>query len=404
MSSGGGWGAVRAVAAQPAAEVAEELVQLLRTARAGCRHRRLISLAGQCVDFLADQREGAQIADTILGPYCEVVATPEEATPTTAPVWTVTSVYLAELADRMRSWERRCVAAGVAPQVVRRWPGDFPAARFDVAPGHTMVLHRRPFLGVTVFLPEKRELHYVRADSDFDVSNTEHALKYPLRTTLRQAGLSQVHAAGCVYQDRGLLIMGEKASGKSTMLVQLMAAGGHQVSNDLSFVDARAAGPEMIAFPHITRLGLGTVDDCAVLRSGLAGQERTGDYLRSPVFNGGKEEFYYPVLERIWGRPPLRRRAPLDLILFPRFEVGRARARPRRLAPAERDERVRRSLVTDPPLPDWLPFLPAAELRRLAAAAADALLRWQPPAWEVRFGPSGSDPAGVVADIIRSEK
>ena len=283
---------------------------------------------------------------------------------------------------------------------MRRWPGDVDAERYDLGPGWSVVVHRQPFRGLTVLAAPERTLHYLRADAAFDASHTEHMLKYPLRTTLRQSGFAQVHAAGAVHRGRGLLLMGVKASGKSTLLAQLLRHGAAQVSNDLSFVRPVAGGLEMIAFPHITRVAPGTVGDNPVLRDGLAREDRTGDYLRSPVFHGGKEEFYFPVLERLWGRNPLCSRAPLDAIVVPAFDAGGTVSEAGPLAAAERDELVRHCVVEDPPLPDWLPILPAAQLRALATAAADALLSRRPPAYRLHFGPSRTDPVRALDRVL----
>lgn len=395
------------------ASAAEAVAALLAGARPR-QHGVAIDIGGQGISFWSDDQAGLAVARAILGPYCEItsLAGPPPALAPAArapgggpsawpPRWTVTSARAEHLRERILALADLLARSGLTPLAVKRWPGDFTAARYDLPNHWSVVVHDRPFTGLTIFCLDECELHYLRAGEEFDASHTEHVLKYPLRTTLRQAGLAQVHAAGCVYAGRGLLIMGEKASGKSTLLAHLMSQGADQVSNDLSFV-SMSASPDaaMIAFPHITRMAPGTIGDNADLRRGLARQERTGDYLRSPVFNGGKEEFYFPVLERIWGRNPIRRLAPLDAVIFPALDLDCTQASGRAVPAAERDERVRRSIVTDPPLPDWLPFLPAGGFRGLAEAAATALLACDPPAYEVRFGGGASDPARAVARCL----
>ncbi len=393
---------------------AEAVAALVAEARRPARGV-AIEIGGQGIRFWSDDERGIEVARTILGPYCDITALggPPDGRPQRAggqhppfpPRWTVTSARVDALPERIRALADLLARSGLTPLTVKRWPGDFDAARYDLPGGWSVVIHDRPFTGLTIFCPDECELHYLRADTAWDASHTEHVLKYPLRTTLRQAGLAQVHAAGCVFGGRGLLIMGEKASGKSTLLAHLMTTGADQVSNDLSFVAVAAPdGPRMIAFPHITRMGPGTVGDNAALRTGLAAELRTGDYLRSPVFNGGKEEFYFPVLERIWGRNPIARQAPLDAILFPALDLDCRAASARPVTAAERDERVRRALVTDPPLPDWLPFLPASGFRALAEAAADALLASDPPAYEVHYGSGASDPGRAIAQCLGIER
>jgi hypothetical protein len=383
-------------------EVLDGVRWLVESTR-GHAHSVLISVGGRSVRFWSDHPGGIHVARTVLGPYCDVTELDGTGTPNGNPydLWTVTSARVDGLAAEMVRLTERCAAASISPMPVRRWPGDFPSDRYDLADGYAVVVHWRPFVGMAVFSRDDRELHYLRPDSAFDVSNTEHVLKYPLRTMLRQAGLSQVHAAGCVFGGRGILIMGEKGSGKSTLLAQFMSRGAQQVSNDLSFVRVTSGGRlEMIAFPHITRMAPGTVMANKMLREGLAREKRTGDYLRSPVFNGGKEEFYFPVLERIWGKDPVCRLAPLDVVVFPAFDLECTATASEPLPDSERDDRIRQSLVDDPPLPDWLPFMSDAEFRSLAAAAAEALLQRDPPAYELRFGPDTADPVEEVERIL----
>jgi hypothetical protein len=380
-------------------EVVDTLARLVNQSRVG-QHGVVIRLAGQRVRLRCDLPDGVRVAQTILGPYCDIG--PDDAPSDTGEAgWTVLSSVVADFADVSDHLCKRLASAGVPATPVRRWFGDDDADRFDYGPGRSVVVHRRPFAGLTVFSRDEREICYLRPAAAFDVPHTEHVIKYPFRVTLRQAGQGQVHAAGCGYRGRGLLLMGEKGSGKSTLLARFMSRGAKQVSNDVLFLRlAPGAVSEMIAFPHMTRLASGTIEDNPVLRDALAREARTGDYLRSPVFSGGKEEFYYPVLERIWGSDPVQRRINVDLLVFPALDLGCREASVRMLTGVERSDRIRRALINDPPYPDWLPFLTAAEFAALAAAAANALVSREPAACELRFGTSETDPVGVVEDVL----
>lgn len=156
----------------------------------------------------------------------------------------------------------------------------------------------------------------------------------------------------------------------------------------------------MIAFPHMTRLASGTIADNDRLRTVLAKHPRTGDYLSSPVFNGGKLEFYYPILERIWGKDPVCRATRLDLIVFPALDPRRSTAAAVAVPSGEAIERLRSSLLHDPPLPDWLPFFRSGERARIEREVAESFLRFAPPAYELRFGPASSDPIGVLEGLL----
>jgi hypothetical protein len=294
------------------------------------------------------------------------------------------------------------LTAGVGSAVpVRRWAGDVPADRYDLGLGRYVVVHQRPFAGLTVFLRDERELFYLRSDAAHDVPHTEHVVKYPLRVALRQAGFSQVHAAACSFRGRGLLLMGPRRSGKSTLLMQLMNRGARFVASDFSFLHRiRGERGGMIAFPHMIRVALGTIGDNDRVRESLARHERTNDYLRAPVFNAGKEEFYFPVLERIWGRDAICRVAPLDMILFPALDLSRTHSDSARLSRNETRRRIRDTLMNDPPTLDWLPFMSDAAFESLLRASAEDVLRCAPVGYELRFGPHPTDPVAVVEELL----
>jgi hypothetical protein len=373
----------------------DELAPLLAHARAACRHGVAVELAGESVSFWSDLRCGADIAHTIFGPYCAVrdVSRADGG-------WRVASAEVPELPVVTET-----LVAGAGPPVaVRRWGGDFPADRYDLGSGRCVVVHRQPFVGLTVFLRDERELYYLRPGAAFEIPHTEHVVKYPLRVGLRLAGFSQVHAAACSFRGRGLLLVGQRRSGKSTLLMRLLSRGARFVASDLSFV-RRAEGEKgsMIAFPHMLRIAAGTIGDNERLRESLARHPRTGDYLRSPVFNTGKEEFYFPVLARVWGDDVICRAAPLDVVVFPALDLNRTRTEIARLSRDETERRIRETLVDDLPILDWLPFMSDAEFESLRRASAEEVVRCAPAGYEVRFGSERTDPAGAVEEMLEAE-
>ena len=58
------------------------------------------------------------------------------------------------------------------------------------------------------------------------------SLNLALSQQWARAGVMAVHAAGVTVEDRGALILGSKASGKSTLTAAVLAAGGQAVSDD----------------------------------------------------------------------------------------------------------------------------------------------------------------------------
>jgi hypothetical protein len=356
-----------------------------------------VTLAGCGVRFSSDLQGGIDVARTILGPYCAIT----DGTPPGGVGWTVISALVDDLPAAIERLEAQLSEAGLAASQIRRWAGDFAADRYDLAGGRCVIVHRRPFTGLDVFSRDDRELYYLRAEPGFDVPHTEHVIKYPLRVMLREAGFAQVHAAACRFRGKGLLYLGEKGRGKSTLLVQTMGRGARQVGNDMGYLrPAAGGGCEMIAFPHMTRVAEGTVSDSERLRTGLAREAKTGDYLRSPVFNGGKEEFYFPVLQRIWGADPVCRRTPVDLIVFPALDLTCTAAAATPVPAGQVRARLIESAINDPPLPDWLPFHTGEELHALVASAARQVAACAPAAVELRFGPSFTDPVSAIEDVL----
>ena len=376
------------------------VADMLERARRARRHGVTIHLADQGVDFWCDLTDGVRIARTIFGPY----GTLDEVSAPGSRIdgrWRVTSVEVPGLLEAAERLVRALTGPRGAPVPVRRWGGDVPAERYDFGHGRCLVVHRGPLHGLTVFVRGEREIYYLRPCAAFDVPHTEHAIKYPLRVGLRRAGCSQVHAAACWFRGRGLLLMGPRRSGKSTLLMQLMGRGAQLIASDLSFVRREGDGAgRLIAFPQMLRIARGTIDDNETMRESLSRQVRSGDYLRSPVFNAGKEEFYLPVLERIWGRRAVRRTAPLDTILFPALDLDRRCAAGARLSPDETERRILDSLSNDPPILDWLPFMSEAEFDALARASARDVARCAPAAYELRFGPAHTDPGATVERIV----
>jgi hypothetical protein len=347
----------------------------LDRARASCRHSVRVELAGASVSFSSDSAHGVRIVRTIFGPYCDL-GPPEH------DGWRV-------LSARVRDLER-LIPDGPPPKSVRRWAGDFPADRYDLAPGRSVVVHSRPFVGLTLFDRDERELVYLRPGAAYEVPHTEHVVKYPLRVALRQAGFAQVHAAACSFEGRGLLLLGPRRSGKSTLLFRLMSRGARFVASDMSFVRGR----RMIAFPHMLRIGAGTIDDNEELSAYFARHERTGDYLRSPIFNAGKEELYFPLLAEIWG--DVCRDTPLDAVVFPALDLARSTSEILPVPAEETRRRVRETLVDDPPTLDWLPFVADEEFEALTRSLADDVARSVPAGYELRFGARETDPVAAL--------
>lgn len=377
------------------ADLAELFASLLAASETATRHRLTVEIPGRAVDVHTDTSEGVGIVRTLFGPFCRVVdLAPTAARP--AERWRVASSLVSDLPDQLDR-------ISGSSRVVRRWPNDLPADRYDLDDMRCFVVHREPFVGLTLFAGDRREIHYLRPTAAYDIPHTEHVVKYPLRVALRQDGYSQVHAATCDRDGKGLIIMGEKGSGKSTLLMHLVDRGARFMANDLSFARPGGDGDPgvtLLAFPSMTRLADGTIQDNPTLQAAFAPLLAPTDYLRSPVFNAGKQELYVPVLQQIWGPDVICGTTPLALVLFPSFAADRGEASATRLSPHEAGQRMRDTLVGDPPLPDWLPFMSDGAFAALTEQLAEALVRAAPPAYVLRYGPRHTDPVALVDKLL----
>jgi hypothetical protein len=90
-----------------------------------------------------------------------------------------------------------------------------------------------------------------RSASDGDVARLARAT--PFAALCHQRGLAVVHAAAAVRDERAVLIAGDSASGKSTLLAALLARGWRMLADDLTPV--RLDGESMpIALPTFPEL------------------------------------------------------------------------------------------------------------------------------------------------------
>ncbi len=93
-------------------------------------------------------------------------------------------------------------------------------------------------------------------------------------TRLRRTSLD-LHAAAIAVRDRGLLIIGPKGAGKTTLALQLLRAGGCQwMANDRAFVRAADRGFALMGIPTVVKIRAAAIGDVAQLRAGLGGVAR----------------------------------------------------------------------------------------------------------------------------------
>jgi hypothetical protein len=347
---------------------------------------RRIDLHGALVDVCAADEEAPAVLDFVFGRQATLGPPDALAAP-----WRVAAV---RSDAQYEGWRREHAAharGGTVP--VKRWGGDFLAERVDLPDGVSLVDHREPFVGVTVFAADSRLVAYVRPeDRPLNVPHFEHSCKYPLRVQHWPRGRVEVHAAACSYRGRGVLLMGFRRAGKTTLAMHLMRRGGAMAGSDLGLLSADRGAWCLEAVPHMCRITPETVADSAFLRDALAPfGAMDGSYLDGPVLFDAKIELYAGALDAVFGRPASIARSRIDLVVLPAFDPARReRQRFEPLEPGAAGAEIARRLASDRPLPDWLPVDEVRRCDGLDAEAVQRLAACLPPAVGFSFGPSAT--------------
>lgn len=71
-------------------------------------------------------------------------------------------------------------------------------------------------------------------------------------------GMILLHAAAVQYDEKGIVIIGEKGSGKTTMLINFIMSNANFISNDRVFINDKM---EIISFPQALRIGVGSFEN-----------------------------------------------------------------------------------------------------------------------------------------------
>ena len=304
-----------------------------------------------------------------------------------AAAWRVGCLRSDELYD---AWSRRfdsAVSAGCPVAEVRRWDGDSTALRADLADHVAVVRHATPFTGITVFAQPVRLSAYVMPAAERpSIHHVEHLVKYPLRVGCWTGGGVEAHSATCLYRGRGIVMMGFRHSGKTTLAMHLLSRGGGLLGSDLGLLRGAPGGLAAAAIPSVCRIAAETIEDNAFLRASILSSPHSQDHLRGRVYFDGKHELYPPALDDLFGRSVSVAACAADLIVFPRFSRERGGQRLCWLPVDEARALVRERLVTDKPLPDWLPFEEVRARAEIEARWLDGLVARLPPVARLEFG------------------
>lgn len=364
----------------------------------GCHPSGALEIADQSALYIADSPTIQESIEFVFGDLARVSSSPAYVPARDAPTqWLVQ--FAAATPKARQKIEGALIKAQHRVQV-KRWKGDHSATRFDFGLNSSIIQHERPFRGYTLFDAADRSIAYLWDDAP-SLPHVEHLLKYPIRVGLRGAGYSEVHAATVSYAGRGIALMGYRKSGKTTLGMHMLTAGGRMVGSDLALIRPNGEELQMVAVPHMTRIAPPTIADNAALSSRMNFvRSENGDYMSGSVFCDGKEEIYYPVLRRLFGREIGLPASPTSMVVMPQFDPACARPEIRVLRRDEAREVLCDRLVHDPPLPEWLPFHTTEDIQLERRKNSEEFVRRLPPVYGLRFGTSSSNPMEAIEKLI----
>jgi hypothetical protein len=282
------------------------------------------------------------------------------------------------------------LAGPTTPIEVKRWGGDSLAAEVRPAATAAIIKHDRPFRGLSVFSEPRRLAVYLRpASEQLNIPHFEHLSKYALRVQHWRQGKLEVHGAACSYRGRGILLMGFRRSGKTTLAMHLLSRGGLIIGSDLALL-ASDRDWFVEAVPHMCRITRETIADNVLLERALRPFAGNRDYLKGPVFFDAKFELYANAMNIVFSRQMQVPKSRIDAVLFPRFSLDARNHSIRPMTPPQAASLVRERLLTDKPLPDWLPFTEVLQRESLQRPALERLIATLPRTAAIEFGKSNS--------------
>ncbi|MEA3035259.1 MAG: hypothetical protein QOH04_1018 [Sphingomonadales bacterium] len=274
-------------------------------------------------------------------------------------MWTIRVLASADYEARLAALGARPAGDGGAGGLANYWRSDFPAERLGGQEGVAAVRHSGGFEGVTVFeAVPKRVTYLFPATTTLFLPHLEHLVAHALRLEGWRRGFVDLHAAFVRYRNKGVALIGARRAGKTSLAMHLLSRGGELVGSDMAQIRVGPDGRiDAAAIPHMCRITRETIRDNGWLAAAIgASCDGNSDYLRGPLFSHGKYELYDPSLDRVFRRPVGIPAMRLDAILFPHFDVALARYEACETAPEDAVQRLVRSVRTDRPLADWLPF------------------------------------------------
>lgn len=366
-------------------DVTQRLPRFLEESCGAADLRVTMTAPGCTVDFRTASPDEIDVARLLFGPYVTFAATQ------TADVHaTVVSVAL-EAPKLTQIIEQSRLAPARLYGYVHGYAGDCASPGQPSLRAFSVTGTR----DLTLYDTEARLALRLRAKgTSSDVLHLEQLLKYPIRLGAASRGFINLHASAWSCNGTTVAAVGNKGTGKSTLVMSMLASGAAYLANDGIFLNETSSGWELVAWPHIVRLEDGTIDGNPRL-SPLRSSEFAADLppeLRPFRGPDGKLQFYPFLLDRLFGCGAPLSEASLDHVVAPSFDLENAVAE---LGTSPVPWSDCRESIRNHEWASWLDPHDRATLEAKPADRARLESRARPPI-PFRFGTGAAEPARAI--------
>lgn len=353
-----------------------------------CHHKITLAVDGYNVSFETDDLKQLRVVSSIFSPFWDV-RQPEDSSLTAD--WSIVSCRIPGFEETLQ---------GVTHWESIRLYGNVFGRRVVLNPALRIVAHGDLRDGLSVHRPEEKLSYFIFYGQAGYLTQLEHLIKYTVRQWLRRQRFEDLHASMCVYEGKQILIVGNSGSGKTTLLMHLLSEGCDYIGNDSVFIrrDSQLA-LEVRAWPHIIRVGEGTIEKNEILNgyfatsavplsvSNEAGPRQGGD---------GKIEFYIPILQSIFSDLVVIREATVDCVIYPEFDAERKKTT---ITPTTPDLFIDKAFTLDHGT-SWLEESSESLIDINRKSRLAYIRDSMPQPWLLQFGGPATHPVEVLLEAV----
>lgn len=234
-------------------------------------------------------------------------------------------------------------------------------------------------------------------------ADAHNVIRAILRTELENAGTAVIHAAGVVIGDAGILVIGDKAAGKTTALLSLIyQAQARYLANDRVFATLSSGKLTVTGWPTTCNVSWPTIEQFPQLLERYAHHIPTDEEER---YMSGKVAVVPQELKRVLGQAPTRS-AVTDLVVFPKFQSGTVGHTVTRIKAEKARSIITRNFFTpiDDHHPNWLGL---SRNETGVRNSAEVLIRFMSdklPCYEIVGNYTTAEVANGVRELLRISK